>query len=198
MRNITWLADFNYVQTSGYTGTGVDTATGRLNWDAAVLWADTLVYGGYSDWRLPTLNPSDTTCSNNFDAGGSFGLLYFGTRCTGGELSHLFVTDLGNQGGTSVLNQDGDTDEQRANFRLFSNVQSNFYWSGTEYAPNPSNAWSFSTGGGFQSNGDKDVALFAVAVRPGDVAAAVPEPQSLALVLLALGAAVVARKKRPV
>lgn len=189
--NITWLADLNYAQTSGYD------ADGRLNWAAANLWADTLVYGGFSDWRLPTLNPSDTTCNSNFNPGGSFGLQYFGTGCTGGELSHLFVSDLGNQAFTSVLNQVGDTAEQIANLALFSNVQSSGYWSGTEYAPDPSDAWFFNTVVGFQNLFGKDRALYAVAVRPGDVAAAVPEPQSLALVLLALGAAVVARRKRP-
>lgn len=197
MLNVTWLADFNYVQTSGYTGTGVDTATGTLNWDAAVLWADTLVYGGYSDWRLPTLNPSDTTCSDNFDAGGSFGLQYFGTGCTGGELSHLFVTDLGNQASTSVLNQVGDSAEQVANLALLSNVQSLGYWSGTEYPPGPGGAWVFRTDGGNQGVANTAGRGFAVAVRPGDVVTSVPEPQSLPLVLLALGAAVVARRKRP-
>jgi len=40
------------------------------------------------------------------------------------------------------------------------------------------------------------VASYAGAVRPGDVAAAVPEPQTLALVMLALGATMVFRKGR--
>jgi len=40
------------------------------------------------------------------------------------------------------------------------------------------------------------VASYAVAARPGDVAAAVPEPQTLALVMLALGATMVLRKGR--
>ena len=79
----------------------------------------------------------------------------------------------------------------------FSNVQSFYYWSGTEYAPNPRYAWSFFTFNGLQTNVDKNLALYAVAVRPGDVAASVPEPQTLALALLALGAAVVARRRRP-
>ena len=196
--DITWLADFNYSRTQFIASGGTQgDADGRLNWAAANLWADTLVYGGFSDWRLPTLNPSDTTCSNNFNPGGGFGLQYAGTGCTGGELSHLFVSDLGNQAFTSVLNQVGDTAEQIANLALFSNVQSRIYWSGTEYAPSPSKAWVFFTDAGFQTDFGKDAELFAVAVRPGDVAAAVPEPQSLALVLLALGAAVVARRKRP-
>lgn len=200
--NITWLADLNYAATSGYMGTGVN-ANGTMTWAAAGFWADALVYGGYSDWRLPTLNPSDTTCSDSIDRGGSIGLEYVGTGCTGGELSHLFVADLGNEGSTSVLNQDNDKAEQIANLALFSNVQSVGYWSGTEYALDPvAGAWRFRTSVGNQNTALKFIALSAVAVRAGDVAAAVPEPQtvpepqSLALVLLALGAAVVARRRR--
>ena len=127
-RNITWLADMNYAQTSGHTGTGVN-ANGRMTWDAATAWANNLVYGGFDDWRLPTLNPADTTCSSNLNPGGGFPNQYFGTGCTGGELSGLFVTDLGNKAGESVLNQVGDTAQQIANLVLFSNVQSFVYWS---------------------------------------------------------------------
>ena len=204
-RNITWLADMNYAATSGYAATNAGgsgstqiQASGRMGWDAAMTWASNLVYGSYDDWRLPTLNPSDTSCSDNIDPGGGFPLQYFGLNCTGGELSGLFVTDLGNKALESVLNQAGDTAEQIANLALFSNVQSDGYWSGTEYAPNPGGAWGFGTrGGGFQVHDGKVIALYAVAVRPGDVAASVPEPQTLALVLLALGATVVARRRRP-
>ena len=78
----------------------------------------------------------------------------------------------------------------------FTNVQSDFYWSGTELTPGilaryfrPDTGRQFDD---FQSN-----RFFAVAVRPGDVAASVPEPQTLALALLALGATVVARRRRP-
>jgi MYXO-CTERM domain-containing protein len=182
-RNITWLANMN--------------VNGLMNWGTATAWADNLVYGGFSDWRLPTLNPADTTCSNNFNPGGGFPNQYFGTGCTGGELSGLFVTDLGNKANESVLNQVGDTVEQIANLALFSDVQSFGYWSGTEYAPVPIVAWYFDATSGSQSSVVKNVALYAVAVRPGDVAASVPEPQTLALALLALGATVVTRRRRP-
>jgi hypothetical protein len=77
----------------------------------------------------------------------------------------------------------------------FDGVQS-FYWSGTEYAQDTSRAWDFLTLDGFQGLFDKPSAQYAVAVRPGDVAASVPEPQTLALALLALGATVVARRRR--
>ena len=79
----------------------------------------------------------------------------------------------------------------------FDGVQSNIYWSGTAYAPNPDRAWFFRTTDGLQSDFIKNGALYAAAVRPGDVAARVPEPQTLALALLALGATVVARRRRP-
>ena len=186
-RNITWLSNMNHAQTSGHTGVGVN-ANGTMNWDAATAWASNLVYGGFSDWRLPTLNPIDATCTGGFGAG-------VGYNCTGGELSGLFVTDLGNKANESVPNQVGDTAEQIANLALFSNVQVNVYSSGTEATSGT--AWIFQSGDGYQVNYFKDDPLFAVAVRPGDVAVAVPEPQTLALALLALGATVVARRKRP-
>lgn len=199
--NITWLADMNYAYTSGYAASGVvpgapsDENTiltdGRMGWAAARNWADNLVYGGFSDWRLPTLNPFDTTCS--IDAGVGFGQPY--GHCTGGELSHLFVSDLGNKEGESVLNQTGDTAEQIANLALFSNVQSDYYWSGTETGLGSTSAWNFTADIGVQYYDEgKYNALYAIAVRPGDVAASVPEPQTLALV--ALGAAMVGRSKR--
>jgi hypothetical protein len=196
-RNITWLADMNYAVTSGYaaanaggTGGSVIVANGRMGWNAAVAWADQLDFGGFSDWRLPTLNLADATCTGGFGVG-------IGYNCTGGELSGLFVTDLGNKENESVLNHTGDTAQQIANLALFSNVQDILaYWSGTEYAPGHVLAGDFSPAVGSQGYSPKDRASYAVAVRPGDVAAAVPEPQTLALALLALGATMVVRRRR--
>ena len=155
----------NYARTSGYD------ADGRMTWAAAGEWANNLVYGGFSDWRLPTLNSGDTSCSRNFNPGGGFPRQYGGSNCTGGEMSRLFVADLGNKAGESVLNPTGDTAEQIANLALFGNVQSYVYWSGLEYAPDTSLAWGFYTYDGSQGLVDKYYdALYAVAVRPGDVA----------------------------
>ena len=77
----------------------------------------------------------------------------------------------------------------------FTNVQPGLYWSGTEIGPGI-NAWLFRPDTGGQGDVGETNRLFAVAVRPGDVAA-VPEPQSLALVLLALSAGAVAWRRRP-
>ncbi len=80
----------------------------------------------------------------------------------------------------------------------FDGVVSADYWSGTVYAPSPGFAWNLGTYNGRQLPTSRDGALFAVAVRPGDVAAAVPEPQTDAMLLLGLGALMVAvRRRRP-
>lgn len=173
--NITWLADLNYAKTSGYS------SDGRLDWTRATQWAANLSYGGYSDWRLPTLNPTDTSCTDSGINGGGF-------NCSGGELSHLFVTSLGN---LAVSAHDDDapspTAQQLANFALFSNVQSNLYWSGTPAAVSyDAYAWYFASASGDQYYDFKSRPAFAAAVRDGDVATAVPEPSTTAMAGLGL------------
>lgn len=188
--NVTWLSDMDFARTSGFDNDG------RMSWQTATAWANDLVYGGFDDWRLPTIDPNDPSCT---DTGQIGNIVFQHGSCsgTGGELSHLFVVDLGNRLGESVFNQTGDTAEQIANLALFSNIDV-ILWSGTDFAPTPSMAWLFSTQDGVQSWFSKtNPGGQALAVRTGDVAAAtVPEPQGLALVLLGLCAAAVAGGRR--
>ncbi len=80
----------------------------------------------------------------------------------------------------------------------FHNVQSVNYWSSTEVEPNPPFAWIFGTRAGSQwEGGAKGFSLWAVAVRPGDVATAVPEPQTYALMLMGIGVVMLALRRRP-
>lgn len=78
---------------------------------------------------------------------------------------------------------------------VFTNVQTGGYWSDTAFSPT-NNYWHSTADSILRHTGTQNL-RFAVAVRAADATAAVPEPQSLALALLALGAAVVARRKRP-
>jgi hypothetical protein len=206
--NLTWLADMNYAKTSGYVAGGVDPGSdhddnniiytdGRMGWFAATRWANNLVFGGFDDWRLPTLNAGDTSCSNNFNWGLGQGVQYLGYHCTGGEMSHLFVTDLGNKAAESVLTQTGDTAEQIANLALFAHVHAGRYWSGLGYG-GQGYAWLFDTYNGYQGIDNSEYGgSYALAVRSGDVAATVPEPQTCALVMLAFGAPTWLRRKQP-
>ena len=170
--DITWLSDANYAMTSGYDSDGL------MNWSEATAWAAGLAYGGYTDWRLPTTLQPDPTCSNQ----GGLGSGYGGVNCTGSDMGHLFYTELGGTGFTTSILTSLDPDLAK-----FTNIQSNFYWSGSDYAPNaPYSAWYFYLYYGYQSNYTKGESLYALAVRPGDVAA-IPEPETYAMFLAGLG-----------
>lgn len=81
---------------------------------------------------------------------------------------------------------------------FFRDVQSGNYWSDTEQVPAISGlAWYFHTPNNQTNLASKGEELYAVAVRSGDVTVTVREPQTLVLVLLALGATTVARRRRP-
>jgi len=160
--NITWLGDANFSQTSGFDGDGLMTWTVANN-----SWAPGLMVGGFTDWRLPTTTQPDATCSlQNFPAPGQSS----GTGCTGSEMGHLFHVE-------------GITTATPA---VFANVQSNLYWSGTEFVANPNGAWYFVFNNGNQNINFKIFSFFGWAVRSGDVSAttpppAVPEPSTILL-----------------
>ena len=116
----------------------------------------------------------------NADGSGPCGPAY---NCTGSELGNMFYGDI-NHGLGGVANT-SITTTHNANYDLFTNIQSSVYWSGTEYAPDPNDAWLFSTSNGYQLNASKDGNFYAWAVRSGDVAA-VPEPGVMGL--LGIGA----------
>lgn len=169
--NVTYLADLNYAKTSGYAATGVAPGTlydanavwtdGRMGWHAALNWAHGLEYGGYDDWELVTWN----------------------------QLGHLFATELGNRANESVFDQTGDTAEQVANMALFTNIQEGVYWIGLPHT-NVDGVVTLLTAFGVWQFTDADDPSLAIAVRPGDIGVAVPEPETWVLSLLALAAAI--------
>jgi len=187
--NITWLQDANYAKTSGYD------ADGRMNWSAANTWAANLVYGGYSDWRLAANTPVGANWNYNFSYNGTYDVGY-NVISPHSELSYMYYVNLGLKGyysPTGAFQQDygvfgnGTTGGQK-NVGLVNNLQSTVYWSGTEYAPNlASLAWGFLASNGGQGSYYQTIEFYAWAVRPGDVAAPVPEPETYAMMLAGLG-----------
>ncbi len=190
--DITWLRNAN--------------ANGKMSWANANAWANTLVVGGTGGWRLPTMVDTgapgcDLSYAGGTDCGHNVQTQSFGT--TYSEMAHLFYVTLGNKAycdpALSSVNscrgpQPGWGLTNTGNFQ---DMQSHAYWSGLEYAPNPGAAWYFGTSNGYQNFFVGSAELYALAVHPGDVAAPVPEPQTLALMLAGLGALLLVHKRRP-
>lgn len=175
VQDITWLADWNHAKSSGHD------ADGRMNWGDAVSWADSLSYGGYSDWRLPS----------GFNADGSGPCQ--GIGCSGSEMGHLFNVEWGVAFGSSF--RTGDP----AKLALFQNIQADWYWAGTLVEEGGFPVF-FNPEGGGQGNWYPDqykwiLQPFAVVVRDGDVGV-IPEPTMAAMLLLGLGGLMLAVRRQ--
>ena len=118
-----------------------------MKWVDANNWAANLNVAGVTGWRLAD---SDGTCT--------------GFDCTGSEMGDLFYTALGNSAGSLT------------NTGPFSNVQSDGYWTATEW--NSSTVWVFDMGTGGQNLNLKTGAFYGWAVQSGDVGA-VPVPAAV-------------------
>jgi hypothetical protein len=150
--NITWVADANLSMTSGYSPTGM------MTWSAAQTWIgslNTANYLGVSDWRLPITPQPDASCSMQFNPGSGFPLQGSGTNCTGSEMGYLYNVE-----GISF-----------ATPGPFTHLNS-YYWSVTQYAPNPTSYWNFLFSSGTQTSSFNLDPLRAWAVRTGDIALA--------------------------
>lgn len=103
---ITWLADANYSQTSGF-----DT-NGKLGWTDANAWVDNLDINGITGWRLPTVSPvsglnynTSLTSDGTTDRGtartttdGSDGGWRDSSFTPASEMGHMYYVNLGNLG----------------------------------------------------------------------------------------------------
>ncbi len=131
-----------------------NTNPGLTSWfgaQAFTSYLNSINYASSSQWALPTAGANPQ----------------YGPNQTDGQFGQLFYTELGG----TAFNAIPDT----ANF---TNEQAYAYWSGTEYAPDPSFAWGFGTYGGYQHYDYKYGQLYAWAVSPGNVAA-VPVPAAV-------------------
>lgn len=169
---ITWLADANHAMTSGYD------ADGRMDWWAAQDWIHSLNTAGFlgaADWRLPVTIQPDPTCSDQYLPGGAYSAQGYGYGCSGSEMGHLYHQYAGM-------------------LTAFTNVQPDFYWSDTLYAPDVVSqtqlrAWAFNPDPalGRQDRFDAiGTPFYAWAVRTGDIAV-VPLPAAAWLLASALG-----------
>lgn len=208
-RNLTWMANANlfktqanasgdsaaYVQSiidanNGLINDGqslrhLDTgdfnaATGKMSWFGAQAWTNSLVYGGYSDWRLPSIVDTGrqgcefTDCGYNVDTSSS-------------ELAHMYYDNLGRKSvysssrvyqpdygiyGNGTSNGVDQSSLGQTDIGMVTNLQAGMYWT-DKAVPSldlMSGAWVFDTVYGTQSDNFGLVYdFFAWAVRSGDV-----------------------------
>ena len=147
--DITWLANANYAQTSGYD------ADGLMNWSGAMAWAASLEFGGAVDWRLPAADP---TCTSD-------------VNCINSEMGHLFYTELSGTAWTSI-----DTSSD-PDLNLFTNIQlgQKWYWTSTPSTTYSGASWTFNFTYGWQDELYNYSEQPVWAVHDGDVAS-VPLP----------------------
>jgi hypothetical protein len=211
--NVTWLQDANFAKTSGYD------ADGLMSWNAANSWANNLVFhdsvrnADYSDWRLPTVSPVNSQKGWDYSAGydGISSDRSYNITSPSSELSFMYYVNLGLKGELSpsgVFQADfgglgigSYAWGGQADVGLVRNFQNTVYWTGTEVgrnelvAPSSDYAWWFTSQIGFQTFAVKSQQVAAWAVRSGDVAA-IPEPETYAMLLTGLAALAVSMRRR--
>ncbi len=150
----------NYYNPSGtyeLTTADFNTDTGRMTWWGAQAWANNLTLGGVKGWSLPGTPVEE-----------------YGYNVTSSPMGDLFYNQFGATPGLPI-----EGTALNPNYKLFTNVHSEGYWSSSEYVNgSPLGAWFFNTERGIQDWGLKIHQNIAWAVRPGDVAA-VPVPAAV-------------------
>ena len=206
--DVTWLQDVNYAKSSGYD------ANGFMDWNESTTWAESLSYGGYNDWRLPSVSPINGVSfqidwsngdpyEGSLDGGYNVGQVGSASEgFIGSELAYMFYVNFG---ASAALNVDGTFNSSngvanatnQSNVALFDNLgQLRYVWFGLEY-PSIVGAWSFDFyyRPGFQDPIGQSIEGGAWAVRDGDVISSVPIPTAAWLFGSALVGLVCVKRK---
>jgi hypothetical protein len=156
-----------------------------MSWSDAKAWAEMDRYG-VRGWRLPTVVDKGNDGMNWSVDGTDAGFNVDTSKAAGSEMAHLFYDLLGNKAYYDTIGEH-QPDYGLKTTGSFQNLQSGYYWSGTTYAAESGSlgAWLFQMSDGGQGWTYKYASYNALAVLDGDVAA-VPEPESYAMLLAGL------------
>lgn len=196
-RNIYWLQNANLAATNTFGVSGIippPINAGMMYFTTAQSWIAALnaaKYLGFSDWRLPTTQQPDPTCTSQAPNPS----VSYGYGCAGGELGHLFYTEFG------ALAEKNLSSGNAAEVAKFSNVQNFSYWSSTANASSPGSYWTFDFNIGAQSwAGPADYEMYVWPVRDGGTTSPeplpVPEPGTWLLMGAGLLALLVTQRMR--
>ena len=176
--DITWLADANYAETTGFDDDGF------MSWEDANTWVSGLDIKGITGWRLPTLSPINgvsfnTSFSNNATTDGNYADSEGWVGPTGSpvsELGYLYYVTLGNIGWCTPDDANPISCEEQTGWDItntgpFSNLNTSLvnghYWTDKEI--DSFTAWSFGFSGGAQIGGLKGDTFKGWVVHDGDI-----------------------------
>ena len=121
--NITWVQNASLCATLNNCVNRDDSfETGGMTWNDANTWAANLVYGGFDDWRLATINVTSPTQTPHpcFDHDAA------ACKASGNELGYMYYINLGG----NFL--DDKTGNQTVGGVTLHDIQKHL-WSGTEF-----------------------------------------------------------------
>jgi len=169
-----------WMQDANYAKTSGFDTDGLITQADAISWASSLTFAGYTGWRLPV------TYQNAAGGGG-----YNSTS----EMGDLYYNELGNTAGSFT------------NANSFFNIMEYWYWTSTDFAPDPNFAMGFSfrdipgsilNEAGYEATPYKPADTYAWLVRDLDGTEPdnrpVPEPSTW--ILLGIGVTVVSIRKK--
>ena len=175
--DLTWLADANAAKTLNYDQDGKMTTVDAATWLAG------LNVSGVTGWRLAVTLRPDSGCN------GIGGGTDTGYGCSGSELGNMFYNVLGGQNLSLIA------DVHNANYDLFTNIQSDRYWSSTQSQYNPTWQDYFNSKNMYQSSSPTVTHVnYVWAVKSGNVSA-LPVPVPPTVWLFGIGLVVMGWRK---
>ena len=147
VKDITWLQNGNYAEASGYDSDGL------MGWDQHKVWVNNLSFGGYNDWRLPTVGRNPVQGPNQ----------------TVGELGHMFYNNMGGTAGNEISGDVSFIDARTGATVYFIDVQGSNYFYNEESSTYPTHAWAQRFNDGNQHIHPKGTYRYSWPVRDGDV-----------------------------
>ena len=130
---------------------------GNVTWNDAVAWASNLSFGGFDDWRLPSMDV-DGDQGNIFGEGIVDCTTATELECRDNELGYMFYQNLMGSSGDILTGTQG----------FIQNLQI-VHWSSMVLTIDLGDAWALFFLGGVQGTGDMNLVRGAWAVRDGDV-----------------------------
>lgn len=198
--DLTWLQDARLAASNAFEVAGIH-SDGAMTWDTGFEWIAAMNaanYLGFSDWRMPTLEPVNGEYFQytvSYDGSTDRG---FNNLSPTNELSHLFYVSLGNQGLCSTNNVTGSSPDEcetnpfdtwgLQNTGPFVNFIAGRYWTDVHHTdPNEERAFDLDATFGQMGTGGTAGSKFVWAVIDGDVGGMVAAPIPAAGWLLGSG-----------